>query len=85
MRVKALFWSMIAAASLTPVVTGCEEDENLGEPRIDIENVEISFEKTASTQTVEFISTRDWTATVEDGVEWVSVEPKSGKASSDPV
>ncbi len=76
---------MIAAASLTPVVTGCEEDENLGEPRIDIENSEISFEKTASTQTVEFISTRDWTATVEDGVEWVSVEPKRGVASSDPV
>lgn len=76
---------MIAAASLIPVVTGCEEDENLGEPRIDIVNPEISFEKTASSQTVEFTSTRDWEAKVEDGVEWVSVEPKSGKASSDPV
>lgn len=86
MRVKALILSMIAAASLTPVITGCQEDEDLGEPKIVITPEKLEFVKGgANSETVQLIATRDWTAKVEDGVEWVTVEPKSGKASANPV
>ena len=84
MRTNKIMGFVLSAAALIFATTACEEKkEDLGAPSIELEKSEISFEKDGGTQTVNVTATRDWKATTEQ--DWISIEPREGKASSQPV
>lgn len=84
MRTNKILGFVLSAAALIFATTACEDKkEDLGAPSIDLEKSEISFEKDGGTQTIQVTATRDWKATTEQ--DWISIDPREGKASSQPV
>ncbi|MFA6592546.1 MAG: BACON domain-containing protein [Bacteroidales bacterium] len=77
MKIKNLLMSILATAL---VVTGCKDEENdFGEPSLTVSESEMEVDKASATKTVTVLATRDWTAASD--VEWIAVDPASGKAS----
>lgn len=73
---------LVGALAFVGVFTGCQkEEENLGTPRVTLSVNEMSFDKSAGSQTLEITATRDWW--VENDADWVVVTPSEGKASSE--
>ena len=81
MKLGKLLLGSLASLAL---LVGCDnKEEDLGAPSIKLNPETVTFEKEAGTQTITVTSSRDWS--IKDNPEWVSVNPSSGKASSDPV
>ena len=78
---KLLLYSVASAL----VLAGCtENEEDFGDPSINVNPAELSFGQEGSSNTVALVATRDWTATVEPSdADWITVEPSSGDASTD--
>ena len=75
---------MCSLAAFAGLFISCKDtSEDLGAPSVEINPSELSFDKGSDTKTITVTATRDWAATTDD--EWISVQPKSGKASKDPV
>lgn len=75
---------ILSIAALSFATTACEDKkDDLGAPSVELTPSEITFEKEGGTQTVSVTATRDWKATTEQ--DWISIEPREGKASSQPV
>lgn len=84
MKTNKILSFIISAAALVFATTACEDKkEDLGAPSVTLRPSEIVFEKEGGTQTVNVTATRDWKATTEQ--DWISIEPREGKASSQPV
>ena len=78
---KLLLYSVASAL----ILAGCtENEEDFGDPSINVNPAELSFGQEGSSNTVALVATRDWTATVEPSdADWITVEPSSGDASTD--
>ena len=75
---------MCSLAAFAGLFISCKDtSEDLGAPSVEINPSELSFDKGSDTKTITVTATRDWAATTD--AEWISVQPKSGKASKDPV
>ncbi len=80
-RITGIICSFLAIAGL---MTSCgEKEEDMGAPSLEITPSELTFEKEGGAQTVTVTATRDWIASTD--ADWVSVQPKSGKASKEAV
>ena len=80
-RITGIICSFLAIAGL---MTSCgEKEEDLGAPSLEITPSELTFEKEGGAQTITVTATRDWIASTDE--DWVSVQPKSGKASKEAV
>ncbi|MCQ2176603.1 MAG: BACON domain-containing protein [Bacteroidales bacterium] len=74
---KLLFWAFAAVAMLA----GCQEKpEDLGDPRIDLDQSTVQFSKEASEQAISFVATRAWS--IKDLPGWLAAEPEKGEASA---
>ncbi|MDD6253241.1 MAG: hypothetical protein PUA96_04175, partial [Bacteroidales bacterium] len=82
MKIKTIFLSMLSFAALVAVHTACEEEDGpTGAPSIELNTNTLEFDKAAETKTVELIATRDWKVNIPEDVDWLSVDPKSGKGN----
>lgn len=73
---KYLIGTFVAIAAFA----GCQEKpEDLGDPRIDLDQTEIQFGKEVSQQSLSFVSTRAWS--IKDLPAWLAAEPAKGEAS----
>lgn len=80
-RITGIICSFLAIAGL---MTSCgEKEEDLGAPSLEITPSELTFEKEGGAQTITVTATRDWIASTDE--DWISVQPKSGKASKEAV
>ncbi len=81
MKANRFLGFIASVAVLAFTATACEEEkEDLGIPSVELDKSEISLEKAGGTATVQLTATRDWKATTEQ--DWISINPKSGEASS---
>lgn len=70
----------IGAFAALAVFAACQEKpEDLGEPRIDLDQTEIHLAKEASEQILTFVSTRAWS--IKDLPGWLAAQPAKGEAS----
>lgn len=84
MYTKSIIRTLCSLAAFAGLFISCKDtSEDLGAPSVEINPSELSFDKGSDTKTITLTATRDWTATTD--AEWISVQPKSGKASKDPV
>lgn len=77
MKLKYLLMSALCVMLIA--VSCSKEEENMTIPSIKLETSEVAFSTAASSQTVEFMANRAWTATWDS--DWIAVEPISGEAS----
>lgn len=83
MKASRFLGFIMSAAALAFATTSCEDkkgEEDLGAPSVGLEQSEISLEQAGGGATVKLTATRDWKATTEQ--DWISINPKSGDASS---
>ena len=83
MKIKSIF--AIVAAAATVLFAGCDPKEpDLGAAAITLKSdATINLASAESSQTVKFVATRNWTASVsENAADWIAVTPASGKASA---
>ena len=79
MKLRNLF---IAAMTAFVALVSCEEVEHYGIPELKVrEGSELQFGEEGGKSTFTFMATRDWQ--VVSDVDWVVVDPESGKASSE--
>ena len=79
MKLRNLF---IAAMAAFVALVSCEEVEHYGIPELKVrEGSELQFGEEGGKSTFTFMATRDWQ--VVSDVDWVVVDPESGKASSE--
>lgn len=72
----------MSLAALAVIPTACdEEDGPSGAPSIELSEGTIEFEKAGETKTVKVTATRDWKVDVPSTIDWISVDPKSGKGN----
>lgn len=84
MKTNKILSFILSVAALSFVTTACEEEkEDFGAPSIELGQSDVEFEKDGGVKTVSVTATRDWKATTEQ--DWISIEPREGKASSQPV
>jgi hypothetical protein len=84
MYTKSIIRTLCSLAAFAGLFISCKDtSEDLGAPSVEINPSELSFDKGCDTKTITVTATRDWAATTD--AEWISVQPKSGKASKDPV
>ena len=77
MKVKHLFLAAFAAVAM--VFTSCEKEEDLGAAQVTVNPTELTFEASASSQSVSLKATRAWTATAP---EWIALSTTSGDGSA---
>nr|MCR5519778.1 DUF5689 domain-containing protein [Bacteroidales bacterium] len=82
MKIKSII-TLVAVAALA-LLNGCKKTEELGPAEITIKSeATVNFDSSESSQTVNFVATRDWVANVaENAQNWLSVTPASGSASN---
>ncbi len=81
MKANRFLGFIASVAVLAFTAAACEEEkEDLGAPSVELDKSEISLEQAGGAATVELTATRDWKATTEQ--DWISINPKSGDASS---
>lgn len=82
MKIRNILLSSLALATVL-FAPSCSKnnDEPSGAPSIELNPSVLAFEKASSSQTFEVVATRAWklNSTLPD---WVSIEPKSGKATN---
>jgi hypothetical protein len=84
MDTKRITGIICSLAAVVGLMTSCKEaEEDLGAPSLEITPSELTFEKEGGAQTITVTATRDWIASTDE--DWVSVQPKSGKASKEAV
>ncbi|MGM9765503.1 MAG: BACON domain-containing protein [Candidatus Cryptobacteroides sp.] len=82
MKIKTIFLSMLSFAALVAVPTACEEEDGpTGAPSIELNTGTLEFNKESETKAIELVATRDWKVTIPEDVDWLSVDPKSGKGN----
>ncbi len=85
MDFKRIFAGLVAASAAVCAFTGCEANEQLGEPEVKLSEKTITLEAGEDSATIELTSTLDWTLKDYESVRsWLTVSPTSGKASNDP-
>lgn len=73
---------MLSFAALVAVPTACEEEDGpTGAPSIELNTGTLEFNKESETKAIELVATRDWKVTIPEDVDWLSVDPKSGKGN----
>lgn len=81
MKLNSLFLGSLAAMSMLFAQScGEKNDEPTGAPSIELSESAVEFGQASDTKVVTVTSTRDWKATSK--VDWVAVEPASGKATN---
>lgn len=71
----------MSLAALSFATTACEDKkEDLGAPSLELGQSEVTFEQSGDETTVQLTATRDWKATTDQ--DWISIDPREGKASS---
>ena len=71
----------MSLAVLSFATTACEDKkEDLGAPSVELGQSEVTFEQSGDETTVQLTATRDWKATTDQ--DWISIDPREGKASS---
>lgn len=82
MKIRNIFLSILSLAALAVIPTACEEEDGpSGAPSIELSEGTIEFEKAGETKTVKVTATRDWKVDVPSTIDWISVDPKSGKGN----
>lgn len=76
--------SLLAVTALSTACTE-EKDEPAGAPSIELSAASLDFDIEVGTKTVTVTANRDWKVTIPSDATWLTVDPKSGTASSDPV
>ena len=76
MKLKYL---LLAILSVFLITTGCSKEDEMTIPSVKLEVSELSFSSNSSSQSVEFLANRAWSATWD--ADWIAVEPSSGEAS----
>ncbi len=84
MDTKRITGIICSLAAVVGLMTSCKEtEEDLGAPSVTLDPSAVTFEKGSDTQTITVTATRDWVASTDE--DWISVQPKSGKASKEAV
>ncbi len=84
MNTKSIVATICSLAAVAGLLSSCaEKTEDLGAPSVEINPSELNFDKAGGTKTITVTATRAWKASTEN--EWISIQPKSGSASSQPV
>lgn len=78
MKLRHLFLGALAVVGL---MTACEQEVNLGTPKVALSENTMTFESAGGSQELTLTATRDWM--VEKDSDWVVVSPESGSASTD--
>ena len=79
MNLKRITIALLAFGAL---FTACQQEEELGVPKLTVTPAEVSLEKGEATQAVELLATRDWY--LSSSPDWAAVSVVEGKASSKP-
>ena len=77
MNLKHITLALFAAAAL---FAGCQQEEDLGTPRITVSPATLTFEQGEGSQDVNVIATRDWHINAKP--EWAALSVESGKGST---
>lgn len=81
MKLKGFIITAVAAVA---ALAACQNKENLDTSKFELSTSTLNFGTEADSQTLTLTSGKAWKAEYADGVEWVSVTPKSGSASAEP-
>ena len=80
MKVKSIILSLFSFAATISAFVACEDNNQVvSAPSINLSVQELEFDKEGGSKTIDVFATRDWKAEVSE--DWVSINPKSGKAS----
>lgn len=78
MRIKKLFYALVPMLFLA--MGACQEEQVLA-PAVNLNEDEISIGAGGGESSVLIKPTRDWTAVVENGADWLTVNPASGSSA----
>ena len=78
MRIKKVFYALVPMLFLA---MGACQEEPVQAPAINLNEDEISIGAEGGESSVLIKPTRDWTATVENGADWLTVNPASGSSA----
>ena len=81
MKLKGFIITAVAAVA---ALAACQNKEDLDTSKFELSKSTLNFGTEAGSQTLTLTSGKAWRAEYADGVEWVSVTPKSGSASAEP-
>ena len=81
MKLKGFILTAVAAVA---ALAACQNKEDLDTSKFELSKSTLNFGTGADSQTLTLTSGKAWRAEYADGVEWVSVTPKSGSASAEP-
>ena len=75
---------ILGAVAAVLAFASCQKEPALDSSKLELSQKTMVFEKAAGSQTMTITAGKTWVAQFPDGVEWVSVTPKTGSASADP-
>lgn len=75
---------ILGAVAAVVAFASCQKEPALDSSKLELSQKTMVFEKAAGSQTMTITAGKTWVAQFPDGVEWVSVTPKTGSASADP-
>lgn len=75
---------ILGAVAAVVAFAACQKEPALDSSKLELSQKTMVFEKAAGSQTMTITAGKTWVAQFPDGVEWVSVTPKTGSASADP-
>lgn len=75
---------ILGAVAAVVAFASCQKEPALDSSKLELSQKTMSFEKAAGSQTMTITAGKTWVAQFPDGVEWVSITPKTGSASADP-
>ena len=81
LKLKGFIFTAVAAVA---ALAACQNKEDLDTSKFELSKSTLNFGTEAGSQTLTLTSGKAWRAEYVDGVEWVSVTPKSGSASAEP-
>lgn len=79
MKIKSLFIALLSVALMA--IVGCKEKESVKAPNIQFDKNEVTIGAEGGEASLLLKATREWKASVEEGVTDVTVTPSEGKAS----
>lgn len=75
---------ILGAVAAVVAFASCQKEPALDSSKLELSQKTMVFEKAAGSQTMTITAGKTWVAQFPDGVEWVSITPKTGSASADP-
>lgn len=75
---------ILGAVAAVVAFASCQKEPALDSSKLELSQKTMEFEKAAGSQTMTITAGKTWVAQFPDGVEWVSITPKTGSASADP-